>query len=55
MKNHHEELRWQKDDEIKLKDERDKIMPCDDSDEGSDEMAEETLNSEKEKMKNTWN
>ena len=55
MKNHDEELRWQKNDKIKLKDERIRLKPCDDSDGGSDEMAKETLNSGKEKMKNTWN
>ena len=51
MKNHHEELRWQKDDEIEMKDERNEIKACSDLDGGSDEMAEENLNSGKEKMK----
>ena len=34
-----------------MKVEKNKIKPCDDSDGGSDEMAEENLNSGKEKMK----
>ena len=41
----------QKDNEIELKDEKNKIKACDALDGGSDEMAEETLNSGKEKMK----
>ena len=40
MKNHHEELRWQKDEEIELKDEKNKIKACNDLDGGSDEMVE---------------
>ena len=51
MKNHHEELRWQKDDEIEMKDERIKFKPCDDLDGGSDEMAEEIWTSEKKRWK----
>ena len=39
MKNHHEELRWQKDDEIEMKDERIRLKPCGDLDGGSNEMA----------------
>ena len=34
-----------------MKDEKNKIKACDDLDGGSDEMAEENLNSGKEKMK----
>ena len=54
MKNHHEELRWQKDDEIELKDERIRLKPCDDLDGGFEEMAEE-LELPKRKDENTWN
>ena len=41
----------QKDIEIELKDEKNKIKACNDLDGGSDEIAEENLNSGKEKMK----
>ena len=51
MKNYHEDLRNQKDDEIKLKDERDNIKPCNDLDGGSDEMAEEIWTPEKKRWK----
>ena len=50
MKNHHEELRWQKDDEIEMKDERIEER-CDDLDGGSDEMAEEIWTPEKKRWK----
>ena len=53
MKNHHEELRWQKDDEIEMKDERIRLKPCGDLDGGSDEMAEEIWTPEKKRW-NTW-
>ena len=39
------------DDEIELKDERNEIKACGDLDGCSDEMAEEILNSGKEKIK----
>ena len=40
-----------KDDEIGMKDEKNKIKSYDDLDGGSDEMVEENLNSGKEKMR----
>ena len=49
MKNHHEELRWQKDEEIELKDEKNKIKACNDLDGGSDEMVEEIWTPEEKK------
>ena len=51
MKNHHEELRWQKHDEIEWKMKRIRLKPCGDLDGVSDEMDDERLNSGKEKMK----
>ena len=42
-----------KDDEIEWR-KKEYDEPCDDLDGGSDELVEE-LNSEKEKMKNSWN
>ena len=51
MKNYHEDLRNQKDDGIKLKDERDNIKPCNDLDGGSDEMVEENWSPEKKRWK----
>ena len=51
MKNHHEELRWQKDDEIEMKDERIRLEPCGDLDGGSDKMAEEIWTPEKKRWK----
>ena len=41
----------QKDNEMELKDEKNKIKACVDLEGGSDEIAEENLNSGKEKMK----
>ena len=41
----------QKDNELELKDEKNNIKACGALDGGSDEMAEEDLNSGKEKMK----
>ena len=53
-----EEPSWnsdkQKNDEIKLKDERIRLKPCDDLDGGSDEMTEE-IELRKRKDENTWN
>ena len=54
MKNHHEELRWQKDDEIEWR-KKEYDEPCDDLDGGSDEMAEEKFELQKRKDENTWN
>ena len=48
MKNHHEEIRWQKDDEIGWKN---KIKACGDLDGGSDDMAEEIELREKKRWK----
>ena len=50
MKNHHDELRWQKDDEIEWR-MKEYDGPCDDLDGGSDEMAEEIWNPEKKRWK----
>ena len=50
MKNHHEELRWQKDDEIKWR-MKEQDEPCDDLDGGSDEMTEEIWTPEKKRWK----
>ena len=55
MKNHHEELRWQKDDEIEMKDEKNKTGPCGDLDGGFEEMAEEKFELRKRKDEDTWN
>ena len=51
MTNNHEELRWQKGWWDKIEGWKNKIKACDDLDGVSDEMAEENLNSGKEKMK----
>ena len=50
MKNHHEELRWEKDDEI-VEAWKNKIKACDDLDGGSDEMAEEIWTLKKKRWK----
>ena len=44
----------QKDNEIELKDEKNKIKACGDLDGGSDEMTEEIW-TRKRKYENTWN
>ena len=54
MKNHHEELQWQKDDEIEWRMKRIRLKPWSDLDGGSDEMAEE-IELQKRKDENTWN
>ena len=50
MKNHHEELRWQKDDEI-VEGWKNKIKTCDDFDGGLDDIAEEIWTPEKKRWK----
>ena len=51
MKNHHEELRWQKDDGIEWKMKRIRLKPCDDLDGDSDEMPEGIWTPEKKRWK----
>ena len=51
MKNHHEELQWQKDDEIEWRMKRIRLKPCGDLDGGSDEMTEEIWTPEKKRWK----
>ena len=51
MKSHHEELWWQKDDEIEMKDERIRFKPYGDLEGGFDDMAEEIWTPEKKRWK----
>ena len=55
MKNHHEELWWQKDDEIEWKMKRIRLKPCGDLDGGSDKMTEENFELRERKDEDTWN
>ena len=50
MKNHHEELRWQKDDQIEWR-KKEYDEPCSDLDGGSDEMAEEIWTPKKKRWR----